>query len=539
MGVGFVDGLERFGDRPALVVPDPDGGADPDRTRTVGYRELAELVAAGARRLGSTRRLVLVEPAATLDGVVTYLAALAGGHAVLLSPDGATAARERLLARYDPDVVARRTTQGTSRPWTVEERRVGSAHTLHPELALLLGTSGSAGSSKLVRLSAENLSANAEAVAESLGLTAADRAVTTLPLAYCYGLSVLHSHLARGASVVLSERSVVDEGFWRTVEQFRVTTLAGVPHTFDLLDRAGFADQSCPALRLVTQAGGRMAPDRVAAVAALGARRGWDLVVMYGQTEATARMTCAAPGLATHRPDTVGRPVPGGRVRILTGRPGDPDVEAPPGEVGEIVYTGPNVMLGYAHGPADLVLGRTTTRLRTGDLGRVDGDGLLTVTGRLSAVIKVVGVRIDLEQVDASLADLGLTGLAAGRDDRLDVAVECCAHPAMVRGVLAAEFSLPPAAVRVVAVEELPRTPNGKPDRAAVPALVEAGTVGAACCAAVGCAGACGPAGTPRPGPQACGTSGGTDLHPARRPLRRAARPPRRGDDLDVHLPRR
>jgi acyl-CoA synthetase (AMP-forming)/AMP-acid ligase II len=496
--VGFVDDLGRFGTRTALVLPAP-AGTPAEGARVVTYHDLATRVAAVADRLGPTRRLVLVEPTPTLEGVVTYLGALAGGHVVLLCPVGAATAHERLVAGYDPDVVVHRSGQGTDRTWVLRERRPGTAHTLHPDLALLLGTSGSAGSPKLVRLSAENLTANAESVALSLGITEADRAVTTLPLSYCYGLSVLHSHLTRGASVVLSEHSVIDEGFWRTVEDLGVTNLAGVPHTFDLLDRAGFSDRSCPALRLVTQAGGRMAPERVAAVAGLGARRGWDLVVMYGQTEATARIACMPAGLAVHRPDAVGRPVPGGRIRILPHSPADagtPDdgngveaapgeigVEAAPGEIGEIVFEGPHVMLGYAHGPGDLALGRTVTRLRTGDLGRIGPDGLLEVTGRLSAVIKVFGVRIDLERAEASLADLGLTGLAAGRDDRLDIAVECCAHPAMVRSVLAAEFSLPPSTVRVVAVGQLPRTPNGKPDRTAVTALVEAGTRCAASCA--------------------------------------------------------
>jgi len=484
VAVTFVDRLGSFGPRPALVVPAPDGGAGSAASVTVAYADLAASVDAGRRRLGPVPRLVLLEAAPTLDAVVTYLGALAGGHAVLLAPDGATAALDRLADRYDPDVVARSTETG----WTVQEGRAGTAHTLHPDLALLLGTSGSSGSPKLVRLSAGNLSANATSVAAALRLTADDRAVTTLPLAYCYGLSVLHSHLAVGASVVLSGWSVLDEELWRAVEAHGVTNLAGVPHTFDLLDQAGFADRRCPRLRLVTQAGGRMAPDRVRGLATLGARRGFDLVVMYGQTEATARMACLPAGLAALRPGAVGLAVPGGRFRVLASGPDEPDADAAPGESGEVVYEGPNVMLGYAHSPADLALGRTTDRLRTGDLGRVAEDGLLEITGRLSALVKVAGMRVDLERVDADLSDLGLTALAAGVDGRLDVAVECCAHPSMVRSVLASSFSLPPSAIRVVAVDALPRTANGKPDRSVVPALAEAGGAPAGCCAA-GCTG--------------------------------------------------
>ena len=485
MGVAFVEQLARHGDRPALVVPAPDGGTGPAASVTVTHADLAGLVDTARHRLGGTRRLVLLEAAPALDAVVAYLGALAGGHPVLLAPDGAATALDRLAAAYDPDVTVRAATG-----WAVEEHRPGTGHHLHPDLALLLGTSGSSGSPKLVRLSAENLDANAGSVAAALGLTAADRALTTLPLAYCYGLSVLHSHLAVGACVVLSGWSVLDDELWRAVEAHRVTNLAGVPHTFDLLDRAGLADRPAPALRLLTQAGGRMAPDRVRAVAALGARRGFDLVVMYGQTEATARMACQPAGSTAHRPDAVGVAVPGGRLRVLTSDEGAPDVEAAPGEVGEVVYEGPNVMLGYARSPADLALGRTTHRLRTGDLGRIAPDGLLELTGRRSALVKVAGMRVDLERVDADLADLGLTGLAAGTDGRLDVAVECCAHPGMVRSLLASSLSLPPSAVRVVAVDTLPRTASGKPDRTAVTALADAAAVPARCLAA-GCAPGC------------------------------------------------
>lgn len=488
MGVRFVEQLAGFGDRTALVVPAPDGGAGPAACVRVSYADLAALVEQARQAFGGTRRLVLLEAAATLDAVVAYLGALAGGHPVLLAPDGATTALDRLAQQYDPDVTVR-----TATGHRLEEHRPGTAHDLHPDLALLLGTSGSSGSPKLVRLSAAGVDANARSVAQALGLTADDRALTTLPLAYCYGLSVLHSHLAVGAGVVLSGWSVLDEELWRAVGTHGVTNLAGVPHTFDLLDRAGFAERHCPALRLVTQAGGRMAPDRVRDVAALGARRGFDLVVMYGQTEATARMACLPAGTAARRPDAVGVAVPGGRIRVLTSDEGTDDVEAAPGEVGEVVYEGPNVMLGYAHSPADLALGRTTHRLRTGDLGRVAADGLLELTGRRSNLVKVAGMRVDLERVDADLAELGLAGLASGTDGRLDVAVECCAHPAMVRSLLASSLSLPPSAVRVVAVDALPRTTSGKPDRAAVTGLADAVTVPARCLAA-GCVEGCPPA---------------------------------------------
>jgi hypothetical protein len=456
-GIGFVDRLAEYAERPALFTA----------AGTLTYADLAGQVTAAREALGPTRRLVLVEAANRLPCLVTYLGALAGGHAVILVPAAAPEATRALVESYDPDVVA------TSGPggWDVRHRRTGTRHRLHDELALLMGTSGSAGSPKLVRLSRANLASNAEAIAAALGIRGDDRAVTSLPMSYCYGLSVVHSHLQRGASLVLTELSVLDDAFWALAARHGVTSLAGVPHTFDLIDRIGRGATDLPSLRLVTQAGGRLAPERVRRYAELGRAEGWDFVVMYGQTEATARMACLPPLLAASRPEAVGLPIPGGGFRIDDGG-ADHEPGAPP--AGEIVYTGPNVMLGYAHTPADLALGRTVTELRTGDLGRIAPDGLLEITGRRSAIAKVFGIRVDLERLDADLAARGVTACSTGTDEHLDLAVAGCERPALVRDDVARRLGLPAHAVRVTGVAELPRLPSGKPDRRATRALLTA-----------------------------------------------------------------
>lgn len=456
--IPFVDRLAGFGPAPALVTA----------AGTLTYAELADRVDAARRGLGRQRRLVLVEAVNDVECLVFYLAALAGRHPVILTP-ASSAASADLVARYDPDIVARRGAQG----WHVEERRAGSRHVLHPDLALLLSTSGSAGSPKLVRLSAENLQSNAEAIATSLGIDTDDRAITSLPMSYCYGLSVVHSHLARGASLVLTDLSVLDRCFWDAVREHGVTSFAGVPYTFDLLDRCGFADLDLPSLRYVTQAGGRLGPDRVARYGDLGRRRGWDFVVMYGQTEATARMAYLPPSLNEARAGAVGVPVPGGAFRIDPVADDSGAASTDLADVGEVVYTGPNVMLGYAEAPDDLARGRVVSELRTGDLGRISADGLLEITGRRTGFLKILGVRVDLGRVDAVLASLGVTACSTGDDARLDVAVEGCEHPPALRSVVASEIGLAPSAVRVVPVEAIPRLTSGKPDRAATRALLE------------------------------------------------------------------
>ena len=442
--VPFARDLAVHGHRPALLTTDGE----------LSYVELADRVRETAGKLGTGRRLVLLAGANTVDTVVTYLAALSAGHPVLLVP---AAQVDAMVSAYDPDVVAT--------PAGITSRRDGSAHELHPDLALLLSTSGSTGSPKLVRLSHDNVQANAEAIATYLDIRPADRAATTLPPHYCYGLSVINTHLLRGAALILTELSVVDPCFWELFRARGGTSFAGVPHTFDLLDRSGFADLDLPHLRYVTQAGGRLAPERVVRYAELGQRTGFDLYVMYGQTEATARMAYLPPDLARTRPGSIGRPVPGGSFR-LEPVPGEPGT-------GELVYTGPNVMLGYAHHPSDLRLGRTVDELRTGDLARRAPDGLYELTGRRERFVKILGLRIDLDRVEALAGD----AVAVGSDDDLALVVAGTADPAELRRSVAEACGLPPHAVRVHPVEVLPRGPAGKPDRRAALALASAARI--------------------------------------------------------------
>jgi acyl-coenzyme A synthetase/AMP-(fatty) acid ligase len=446
--VPFAADLAGHGDRPAIQT----------ENFTLTYRELAGRVAALALRLGTQRRLVALAAANDVDSLVAYLAALVGGHPLILLPEDKPAALESLVAAYDPDVVLRSANGQT----LFEERRAGTAHVLHPDLALLLSTSGSTGSPKLVRLSAANLQANAESIAEYLGIGPEDRAATTLPMSYCYGLSVINSHLLRGAGLVLTDLSVVDPCFWELFRTAGATSFAAVPYTFELLERVGFAGMDLPRLRYVTQAGGRLAPERVQSYAELGRRKGWELFVMYGQTEATARMAYLPPRLAAGHPGAIGIPVPGGAFRI----------EPVPGlEHGELVYTGPNVMLGYAETPEDLGAGRMVHELRTGDLARKHPSGVYEVVGRRSRFVKIVGLRVDLGQVERILADLGVEAASAGTDQGLVVAVEGDHDTHLLAKVLSQGIGLPRAALELHAVGHLPRLATGKVDYPAVLAL--------------------------------------------------------------------
>jgi acyl-CoA synthetase (AMP-forming)/AMP-acid ligase II len=400
---------------------------------TLTYAELEQAVMDRAAGFGAAGGVVLLEAGNDLDSVIGYLAALAARRPVLLTPPGGDTdeLRTRYRAAFDGRV------------------------DLHPDLALLMSTSGSTGSPKLVRISRDNLTANAASIAAYLGLTSADRAMSSLPLHYCYGLSVLNSHLSAGAAVILTDLSVADECFWDVAARHGATSFAGVPYTFDLLDTSGFADRSLPSLRYITQAGGKMPAETVRRYAALGESRGWDLVVMYGQTEATARMAYLPPALAASRPEAIGIPIPGGHFRL------DP-VDGPGLEegVGELVYTGPNVMMGYAESVGDLARGPELTELRTGDLARQADDGLWEITGRSSRFGKILGLRIDLDRIESELG----SARAVAPGGRLHLFTDDPGSAAQLPERVGSVVAMPRAAVQVHRIDEVPRTPNGKVD---------------------------------------------------------------------------
>lgn len=457
------DSLRRFGTTAALIADE----------REITYRDLADLVEQRGAELGTRRRLIMLSGTNDLDFVVTWLAALDRRHPVILAEGSAGAVG--LASHYRPHVLA------ASGPDGISLDHLGDhVHEMHPDLAVLMSTSGSTGTPKLVRLSRDAIDSNAAAIATYLGLTPADRGITSLPLHYCYGLSVLSSHLSVGASVVLTNNSVVDPCFWQLVDRWRVTGLAGVPYTFDLVERVGIDVLSAPSLRYVTQAGGRLDPDRVLRLAEYGRQVGWSLYVMYGQTEATARIAYLPPDAVFEHPGSIGQPIPGGSITLapLAGASDAEDADGPDdaGGMGEIVYRGPNVMMGYATGPLDLARGHEVDELHTGDLGRWNSAGLLEVVGRKSRFVKIHGKRVDLDHLELALSEPGGHVTVAGDDRGIVVAVEDPAAPvggladADLQARAAAAVSIPSGRVLGVRVPSIPRTGSDKIDR---PALVE------------------------------------------------------------------
>jgi acyl-CoA synthetase (AMP-forming)/AMP-acid ligase II len=291
------------------------------------------------------------------------------------------------------------------------------------------------------------VSANAAAIASALSIPPGEIAPTSLPLHYSYGLSVLNSHLVAGATVMLTEAGLLERSFWTHLDAHRCTSLAAVPYQYEMLRRLRFDRADHPALTTLTQAGGRLRPELVAEFAGQCDR----FFVMYGQTEATARIAVLPPDRLADKPGSAGVAIPGGRLSI---------------DEGEVVYHGPNVMMGYAETAADLARGDDLGGvLRTGDLGRLDADGFLHLTGRLKRIAKIFGVRINLDDVERLLRDSGPVAATSG-DDRVTVwaeGLDAAGCVGLARR-LGAELRLHWSGFDVRGVDRLPLLATGKVD---------------------------------------------------------------------------
>lgn len=444
-------------DAPALADDLSDGW--------ITYGELAEQARACAARLNSARGLVFLYASNEIQSVAALIGAMAAGHAVaLLDPGMTVAARETLESVYAPDWLI----EPAQKRW---ERNQDLRPVLspHPDLAVLLSTSGSTGTPKFVRLAQSALVANAAGIAEVLDVRADDTAAGYLPIHYSYGLSVLTSHLARGARVRLTSRSLTDREFWSVMRSADVTHFPGVPFHHKVLLRLGLSRLGLGGLRVLTQAGGGLATELRRQlheqISALGGR----FYVLYGQTEAAPRMTTLDHDAFDPAPDSVGTPLPGCRIEIV-----DPDETG----AGEVVFHGPNVMMGYAENRADLQRGdEMGGRLPTGDVGRLDDAGRLTLTGRIKRFGKLYGLRINLDEVEGltgALADTAVSQL----EDALMIHFRSTGDPdgdqALQQALLSAltgRYNIPLVGYRFHAVPAIPRTERGKVDYVMLEAL--------------------------------------------------------------------
>ena len=403
-----------------------DGTAVVDEGREVSYRELAALSADAVKGLKPQTVKVVVN-GQDLATVATFVGCVNSGVVPLMVP-----------ATMDPALLARLRSMYEGKPTS-------------PDLALLLTTSGSTGSPKLVRISRANLRADNEMSERLFSLDAATRMTMILPICYAWGLSVACAVLKAGGALVMTRRTVMDAELADVMLAAGATHLAGVPYMYEVLDRFRFFERKFPALRGLLVSGGALAPALRRKFAEEAKARGISFSEGYGQTETTGVMSTIRTDLLPERIGSIGRAGEGGRFRI---------------DDGELVYEGPIVAMGYAVCAEDLLKGDEWKGVRrTGDLASIDAEGYVTLSGRASRFLKIFGNRVSLDEVENLVKD-GFPGAgcaATGADGDLRVFVASAA-PEEVERFLVAKLHFNATVMKVRAVDAIPLNANGKTD---------------------------------------------------------------------------
>lgn len=331
---------------------------------------------------------------------------------------------------------------------------------LYNELALLFATSGSTGSPKLVRISYENLKANAASISQYLSITSVERPITALPMNYSFGLSIINSHLLKGATLLLTNRSIMEKEFWALLKNERATSLSGVPYTFEILYKLRFLRMELPYLKTITQAGGKLNLQLTKEFAGYCARSGKRFFVMYGQTEATARMSYLPHEWAISKAGSVGIAIPNGKFLLANE---SKKIIYLNEAVGELVYKGKNVSLGYAQCGADLFKGDENQGiLFTGDLARRDEDGCLYIVGRKNRFIKLFGNRVNLDETEQLLKTLIHECACVGEDDKMIIYITDKSRMKETQEFIAHKTGINYRAFAVRYIGTIPKNQSGK-----------------------------------------------------------------------------
>ncbi len=434
--------------------------------KEVSYSQL-QTIADGIARNIKPQSLVFCLCTNTVPSIAGYVAFIQNGFPVLLlDAKKSDDLLQRLLDIYSPNYIWRPTTSTHGKSLYAYDNYSLYAYSdekvpIHPDLSLLLTTSGSTGSPKLVRLTENNITSNAESIIEYLDITSEERAVTSLPMYYSFGMSVINSHLHCGATLLLTDKTVIQGEFWKFVKEQQATSIAGVPYTYEMLRRLRFFRMDLPHLKTMIQAGGKLNANIVKEYAENAQKTGKRFFVMYGQTEAGPRISYLPFNIAEQKPSSIGIAIPGGHLSIYDS---DGKNISEPYVDGELIYEGPNVCMGYAEKREELAEGDSNHGiLHTGDVAKFDEDGFFYITGRMKRFVKIWGNRCNLDSIEQLLKPICADCACTGDDEKIQVYItDKSLSTDRILQHLSEKTGLNLLAFTVRFINEIPRSKSGK-----------------------------------------------------------------------------
>ena len=407
------------------------------------------------------RKLVLCLCTNTIGSLLGYVTFLNYGIVpMMLNAEIDRDMLSALIENYKPDYIWK-PSKIAKFGYELEKTPYNCEFPLNEELALLLTTSGSTGSPKFVRQSYKNIEANTKSIVEYLKLDSTERPITTLPMSYTYGLSIINSHLWVGASVIFTDKGLLQKEFWQIFKTYGATSFGGVPYTYEMLDKLRLYRMDLPTLKTMTQAGGKLSPELHKKFAEYAEKTNRHFIVMYGQTEATARMAYLPPKKSLEKYGSMGIAIPGGEFSLIDGE-GNPITGFE--IVGELVYKGDNVMLGYAEYGFDLAKSDECGGvLITGDMAKRDADGYYYIVGRKKRFLKIFGNRVNLDEAERLVkSKFDCECACAGIDDKMSVYVTNSEIINDVRKFVSEKTGIHSSAFDVKLIDSIPKNEAGK-----------------------------------------------------------------------------
>ena len=436
----------------------------------ISYKKLIIYSEAISKKV-KERSLVMLICQNSVEAITGYISFVKSNCAVLLFSDKLNKQTfEMLIKKYNPDYIFLSRNKFFSkinyestfsfRNYELLKKNDLKKHKLYKDLALLMPTSGSMGVSKFVRQSYENINTNINQINNYLNTKFSDCSITTMPMNYTYGLSIIHTHLFKGASIALSEEGLMSKNFWELFKKSKVNNFGGVPYIYEILKKLNFKSKNFENLEYITQAGGKLSDGLSIEFIEICKNKKLQMFFMYGQTEATARMSYLSWDMAEKKLGSIGKPIKGGKFYLKNSKG---ELIKKSNEVGELVYEGKNVSLGYSENYKDLERGDDNKGvISTGDLAKKDKDEFYYIVGRSKRFVKSFGVRVNLDDLENLIGKIGYTCACIGDDEKIKIFITNSFKNDELIEKISNITKIHKSGIQLLPIKEIPRNNAGK-----------------------------------------------------------------------------
>jgi long-chain acyl-CoA synthetase len=421
----FFKKLESFKKNTALIL---------ENNKFITYKELLLGTNKISKLIEKEKKLIFLLGRNDLETITAYISFINKGHTVAFLDFRINKIfLKRLVKLYKPNYIFSEKKKLITinlyspilnfKSYVLYKRKVGIKNILNKDLMLLMSTSGSTGSPKFVRQSYLNINSNTRKIIQSLNIKNKDITITSLPISYVYGLSVINTHLQVGATIVLTNYSMVEKKFWDLIENHKVNNLSGVPYNYSIIEK--ISKKGLPSsLKYTTQAGGKMNHILLKKIINIYKKNKIELIQMYGAAEATSRMSYLKWKFAEKKIGSIGKSIPGGSFYLIDKN--DKKINRKTKKInrkGELIYHGKNVCMGYAENLKDLSLGDLNKGiLKTGDIAYEDSEGFFYIEGRKNRYVKIYGIRVNLSELETILSKKGIDVIMReGKENKINL----------------------------------------------------------------------------------------------------------------------